>query len=252
MLDPILSARNLVKHYDGIVATDNFSFDLAPGELCAIIGPNGAGKTTLLAQLSGELQPNAGQILYLGQDVTRLSVHQRAGLGFGRSFQITSVFADFTALQNVVLAVQAQVGHSFRFWQDASTDVQLVEPALGYLNEVGLASRANALVSSLSHGEKRALEIAIALAGKPQLLLLDEPMAGMGIEESENMISLLLSLKGRISIVLIEHDMDAVFKLADRIIVLVSGACIASGDAEAIRLNPEVRKAYLGEGETTC
>lgn len=252
MLEPILSAKNLVKHYDGIVATDNFSFDLAPGELCAIIGPNGAGKTTLLAQLSGEIQPNSGQIWYLGQDVTQLSVPERASLGFGRSFQITSVFPDFTALQNVTLAVQAQVGHSFRFWRDASTDPQLVEPALGYLTEVGLGPRAHTLVSSLSHGEKRALEIAIALAGKPRLLLLDEPMAGMGVEESEKMIDLLLSLKGRLSTVLIEHDMDAVFKLADRIIVLVSGACIATGDADAIRSNPEVRKEYLGEGEPQC
>jgi len=252
MPNPILSARNLAKHYDGIVATDNFSFDLARGELCAIIGPNGAGKTTLLAQLSGELQPNSGQILYLGEDITRLSVHQRAELGFGRSFQITSVFPEFTALQNVILAVQAQVGHSFRFWRNASTDPELVEPARNYLKEVGLTARADILVSSLSHGEKRALEIAIALAGKPQLLLLDEPMAGMGVEESEKMIALLLSLKGRISIVLIEHDMDAVFKLADRILVLVSGACIATGDSETIRLNPEVRKAYLGEGEPAC
>jgi branched-chain amino acid transport system ATP-binding protein len=222
---------------------------VSDGELCAIIGPNGAGKTTLITQLSGELKPDAGSILFAGKDVTRMPVHERAALGFARSFQITSIFPEFTVLQNVALAVQAHAGHSFRFWRNAGTDPALTEPARGYLEEVGLGARADAVAASLSHGEKRALEIAIALAAQPRLLLLDEPMAGMGPEESARMVQLLSSLKGRLSTILVEHDMDAVFALADRITVLVSGRCIASGGPDDIRNNADVRRAYLGDGE---
>jgi branched-chain amino acid transport system ATP-binding protein len=249
MADALLAVDGLVKRFDGIVATDHFSLRVSDGELCAIIGPNGAGKTTLITQLSGELKPDAGSITFAGKDVTNLPVHERAALGFARSFQITSIFPEFTVLQNVALAVQAHAGHSFRFWRNAGTDPGLTEPARGFLDEVGLGARADAVASSLSHGEKRALEIAIALAARPRLLLLDEPMAGMGPEESARMVQLLSSLKGRLSTILVEHDMDAVFALADRITVLVSGRCIASGGPDDIRNNADVRKAYLGDGE---
>jgi branched-chain amino acid transport system ATP-binding protein len=244
----LLRVQGLVKRFDGILATDHFSLSVHEGELVAVIGPNGAGKTTLITQLSGELAPDEGSVVFAGRAVTRMAVHARAALGFARSFQITSIFSDFTVLQNVALAVQAKAGHSFRFWGDAGADAGLARAAMGFLEEVGLAARAALPAASLSHGEKRALEIAIALAARPRLLLLDEPMAGMGPEESERMIKLLASLKGRLSTILIEHDMDAVFALADRIAVLVSGRIIALGTPDEIRGNEEVRQAYLGEG----
>ncbi len=244
----LLRMQGLVKRFDGILATDHLSLSVHEGELVAVIGPNGAGKTTLITLLSGELAPDEGSVVFAGRAVTRLAVHARAELGFARSFQITSIFPDFTVLQNVALAVQAEAGHSFRFWGDASADAGLARTATGFLEEVGLAARAALLAASLSHGEKRALEIAIALAARPRLLLLDEPMAGMGPEESARMITLLSSLKGRLSTILIEHDMEAVFALADRIAVLVSGRIIALGTPDEIRGNEEVRQAYLGEG----
>jgi branched-chain amino acid transport system ATP-binding protein len=245
--EPLLETRALTKRFGGLVATGEVSLPVAPGEIHAVIGPNGAGKTTLIAQLAGELRPDAGTIHFAGGDVSRLGPVQRAALGIARSFQITSVFRDFTALDNVALAVQARTGHSFCFWQAAHRDPRLREPAQAVLREVGLAARADVMAAALSHGEKRALEIAMALATRPRLLLLDEPTAGMGAEESAAMVRLLAGLKGRLAIVLVEHDMDAVFALADRITVMVYGRVIASGAPEAIRGDVEVRRAYLGD-----
>jgi branched-chain amino acid transport system ATP-binding protein len=214
-----------------------------------VIGPNGAGKTTLIGQLTGEVVPDAGHIRFGGLDITALPTHQRSRLGLARSFQITSLFLDFTALDNVALAVQAHAGHSFRFWRHARGEPRLREPARKALARVGLAERADALVANMSHGEHRQLEIAMALATAPRMLLLDEPMAGMGPEESQRMVALLRELKGELTILLVEHDMEAVFALADRITVLVYGRVIASDTPEAVRANAEVRQAYLGEQE---
>jgi len=216
-------------------------------EIHAIIGPNGAGKTTLITQLFGEQLPDAGQVYFQGRDITRLALHKRAGIGLARSFQITSVFMDFSVLDNVALAVQAHSGHSFRFWQPASTEVKLRENAMMALEQVGLDERASQKASELSHGERRQLEIAMALATDPLFLLLDEPMAGMGAEESASMVKLLKSLKQDRAILLVEHDMNAVFELADRISVLVYGRLIATGLPDEIRKNSQVREAYLGE-----
>ncbi len=243
----LLETRGLVKRFGGLVATDAVSIDVRPGEIHALIGPNGAGKTTLVSQLTGSLAPDAGTIHFAGRDVTRLPTHARVRLGLARSFQITSVLREFTALENVALAVQAHAGHSFRFLADARRDERLRGPARLGLEAVGLGARADTLAAALSHGEQRQLEIAMALAGDPKLLLLDEPMAGMGAEESQHMIGFLRALKSKRAILLIEHDMDAVFQLADRITVLVYGRAIASGTPDAIRANAEVRQAYLGE-----
>lgn len=243
----LLSVQKLVKRYGGLVATDHFDFDVRPGELHAIIGPNGAGKSTLITQLAGEIRPDSGQIHFNGQDITRVKVEQRALMGLARSYQITSVFSAFTALQNVMLTVQAHQGHSFRFWTPALDQSTLVKPAQQALESVGLGARLHVPVADMAHGEQRQLELAMVLAGQPRLLLLDEPMAGMSQAESAQMTDLLLSLKGRYSIVLVEHDMDAVFKLADRITVLVYGRNIACGSIAEIRANPEVRTAYLGD-----
>ncbi len=247
MAEPLLRIEGLAKHFGGVIATDDVSLDIAGGELHAIIGPNGAGKTTLISQLAGELPPDAGRVLFAGQDITRLAAPRRSALGLARSFQITSLFAEFTALDNVALAVQAHAGHSFRFWAPARRAAELREPAGAALARVGLAARADTLVSRLSHGEHRQLELAMALATRPKLLLLDEPMAGLGPEESARMVALMRELKQEVTILLIEHDMAAVFALADRISVLVYGRVIASGAPAAIRENAEVRKAYLGE-----
>jgi branched-chain amino acid transport system ATP-binding protein len=245
--DPLLRVENLVRRFGGIVATDNLSLDIARGELHAIIGPNGAGKTTLISQLTGQLLPSSGTIRFAGQDITRLPAYRRSALGLARSFQITSLLPDFTASDNVALAAQAHDGHSFHFWRNARTESHLRKAALAALDRVGLGSRAETVVSELSHGEQRELELAVALATKPQLLLLDEPMAGLGITESARMVKLLRELRREVTIVLVEHDMDAVFALADRITVLVYGRVIASDVPAAIRQNEEVRRAYLGE-----
>ncbi|MBV8030195.1 MAG: ABC transporter ATP-binding protein, partial [Betaproteobacteria bacterium] len=221
---------------------------VAEGETHAIIGPNGAGKTTLIAQLAGNLRPDEGQIAFAGEDITALAAPARARKGLGRSFQITSLYPDFTVLQNVALAVQAREGHSFRFWRPAAADRALNEAALSVLADVGLQGRHATLARNLSYGEQRQLEIAMVLAIRPRLLLLDEPMAGMGPDESRRMIALLEGLKGRQTLVLVEHDMDAVFRLADRISVLVYGRVIATGTPAEIRANREVRAAYLGDG----
>ncbi|WP_422000624.1 ABC transporter ATP-binding protein [Reyranella sp.] len=247
MAEPLLSTDRLIKRYGGLVATDTVSIDVRPGEIHALIGPNGAGKTTLVGQLTGNIAPDSGTIRFRGRDVTRLPTHARVRLGLARSFQITSVLGAFTALDNVALAVQAHAGHSFRFLADARRDERLREPARRGLADVGLAARADTPAAALSHGEQRQLEIAMALAGDPSLLLLDEPMAGMGVEESQRMVGFLQGLKGRRAMLLIEHDMDAVFQLADRITVLVYGRAIASGTPAEIRSNPDVRQAYLGE-----
>ena len=249
MAETILATEGLVKRFGGLVATDRLSLEVAAGEVHAIIGPNGAGKTTLVAQIAGELRPDAGAIRFLGEDITQLPAHRRSLKGLARSFQITSIFQEFTALDNVALAVQAHDGHSFRFWTAARRDPALTEPALAMLDQVGLKPRAQVQASHLAHGEKRALEIAMALAARPRLLLLDEPTAGMGPDDSARMVRMLARLKGTVTILLIEHDMDAVFALADRITVLVYGRAIATGAPAAIRDNPEVRQAYLGEDD---
>ncbi|MGB6106003.1 MAG: ABC transporter ATP-binding protein [Pusillimonas sp.] len=245
----LLTVRQLVKRYGGLTATDHFDFDLRAGEIHAIIGPNGAGKSTLITQLAGEIKPDAGQILFEGQDITGERVEQRALRGIARSYQITSVFPEFSALQNVMLTVQAHQGHSFRFWTPTSRQPSLIEPASQALERVGLKDRQHVPVSDMAHGEQRQLELAMVLAGQPRLLLLDEPMAGMSQAESTQMTSLLHSLKGQYGIVLVEHDMDAVFKLADRITVLVYGRGIVCGTPDEIRNHPDVRAAYLGGDE---
>jgi len=243
----LLRVEKLVRRFGGLVATDNLSMEVVRGELHAIIGPNGAGKTTLISQLTGQLMPNSGTIHFAGRDITGLPPYRRSGLGLARSFQITSLLRDFTAADNVALAAQAHAGHSYRFWANAQKERALREAAHAALARVGLDKRANVPVSELSHGEQRELELAVALATKPQLLLLDEPMAGLGVTESQRMVALLKELRKEVTIMLVEHDMEAVFALADRITVLVYGGVIACGKPDEIRNNEEVRRAYLGD-----
>ncbi len=247
MAEPLLQIAGLCKRFGGVVATDSVTLDIPHGECHAIIGPNGAGKTTLIGLLAGEISPLSGTIKFDGNDITVMSVDRRSKLGMARSFQITSLFPEFTALENVALAAQAHAGHSFRFWKDAWHDETLCQPARAALARVGMSDRAGTAVGKLSHGEQRQLEIAMALATKPRMLLLDEPMAGMGPEECARMVGILRELKGKITTLLIEHDMEAVFALADRITVLVYGRVIASGDPAVIRADAAVREAYLGE-----
>ena len=247
MAEPLLRVEKLVRRFGGIVATDHVSLDVQQGELHAIIGPNGAGKTTLISQLTGQLLPHGGSIQLAGRDITRVPAYRRSALGLARSFQITSLLLDFTAADNVALAAQAHDGHSFHFWGNARKIAHLRNAAQAALDRVGLGPRADVLVARLSHGEQRELELAVALATRPQLLLLDEPMAGLGITESARMVKLLQELRREVSIVLVEHDMDAVFALADRISVLVYGRVIASGAPAEIRQNEEVKRAYLGD-----
>jgi len=247
MSAPVLRVENLHKRFGALTVTDDVTLDVAGGELHALIGPNGAGKTTLINQISGLLAPDAGRILFDGQDVAALPVHARAALGLARSFQITSILPDFSALENVALAVQARTGSSFRFFGRADAEAGLNARAAAALAEVGLAERAGVPAGHLSHGEKRALELAIALAMEPKLLLLDEPMAGAGREETERLVALLARLKGRFPMVLVEHDMTAVFALADRISVLIYGRILASGAPDAVRSDPAVVAAYLGD-----
>ena len=247
MAEALLEVRGLCKAFGALRATDNVAFDVREGETHAIIGPNGAGKTTLIGQLAGNLRPDAGHIRFAGEDITALAAHKRSRKGLARSFQITSIYREFTALDNVALAVQAQAGHSFRFWRAAREERELRDPAQAYLEEVGLGPRAGAIAANMSHGEHRQLEIAIALASRPRLLLLDEPVAGMGADETQRMIRFLGTLKGKMTMILVEHDMDAVFTLADRISVLVYGRIIATGTPDETHANPEVRAAYLGE-----
>ena len=245
--DRHLEARGLHKSFGGLQAATDLSMRAQQGEVHAVIGPNGAGKTTLVHMLSGFLRPDSGSIVFGGDDITGLSAPGRVQRGLARSFQITSVFREFTVLENVVLPIQARQGHSFRFWQAAMRDPGLTGPARALLEEVGLGDRAATRAGHLAHGEQRQLEIAIALATNPSFLLLDEPMAGMGPEENRALIDFLGALKKTHGMLLIEHDLDAVFALADRITVLVYGRVIASGRPDEIRRNREVRTAYLGE-----
>ncbi|HUK03766.1 MAG TPA: ABC transporter ATP-binding protein [Burkholderiales bacterium] len=247
MSSPLLETVGLRKAFGALVATDGVDFDVREGETHAVIGPNGAGKTTFIKQLSGELQPDTGSVRFAGEDITRLPPQRRSRKGLARSFQITSIFHDFSTLDNVALAIQAYAGHSFRFWRAAREDASLIQPAMQLLKQVGLEGKAQVLATKLSHGEHRQLEIAMALATRPRLLLLDEPVAGMGTDESARMVKFLETLKGSKTIVLVEHDMDAVFSLADRISVLVYGRIVATGTPAEIRANAEVRAAYLGE-----
>jgi branched-chain amino acid transport system ATP-binding protein len=247
MAEPLLAIAGLVKRFGGLLATDDLHLAIEADEIHAVIGPNGAGKTTLVAQLQGEIRPDAGTIRFAGEDVTHLKPHQRAARGIARSFQITSIFRDLTVLDNVALAVQAQAGHSFGMWRPAAAEAELREPARAMLDQVGLAARADVQAGRLAHGEQRQLELAMALATHPRLLLLDEPMAGMGKEDSERMVQLIRRLKGSHTLLLVEHDMDAVFALADRITVLVYGKAIATGTPAEIRANIAVRQAYLGD-----
>lgn len=243
----LLKVHELKKNFGAVEASKNFSLDIIEGEIHALIGPNGAGKTTAIKQLSGEIFPDSGTIEFNGQDITRLPAHQRALLGLARSFQITSIFEDMSTEENIALAVQAHSGHSFHFWRAASKDPQLQIPTQAALQKAGLLERRHTLAANLSHGEKRQLEVGMALAGNPSLLLLDEPMAGMGPGGSVKMTQLIRSLKGQLTILLVEHDMNAVFSLADRITVLVYGEPIATGTPDEISRNADVRRAYLGE-----
>ena len=240
-------AQGLTKSFGALKATDDLSLDIIEGEIHAVIGPNGAGKTTAIAQLSGELKSDAGSIWFAEREIGGLPLYARARLGLARSFQITSLFLGFTAEDNVAMAIQAHDGHSFRFWKSAWTEPRLRDPARRVLRQVGLEERAGVPAANLAHGEQRQLELAMALATRPSLLLLDEPMAGMGPEDSKGMVNLLGGLKAEVTILLVEHDMDAVFALADRVTVLVSGRAIATGSPEEIRENAAVREAYLGE-----
>lgn len=243
----LLSVTGLVKRFGGLTATDHFDLELPTGELHALIGPNGAGKTTLMGQLTGELQSDEGDIRFDGQSILDWSVPRRALGGIARSYQITQLLKGFSVLENVLLMVQARCGHSFRMWKPVLREATLVRPAMEALERVGLAHRAHDDVSALAHGEHRQLELAMALAMKPRLLLLDEPLAGMSQAESSTMIDLLQRLKRQYTILLVEHDMQAVFSLADRISVLVYGRVIACGEPSHIQDDPAVKLAYLGD-----
>ncbi|TWG65568.1 MULTISPECIES: ABC transporter ATP-binding protein [unclassified Aminobacter] len=249
MAEPVLDIRDLRKTFGALKATDGVSLDLRPGEIHALIGPNGAGKSTLIHQIAGTLKPDAGEVRFLGQTVNQLGVAERARMGLGRSFQVSSLATEFSALRNVMLAVQSKQGSSFRFFKPVMRDKSLTEPAMAALERVGLKDRAHVPAAELSHGERRQLEIAIALALDSKAFLLDEPMAGMGPEGSRQLTGFLDGLRHEAPILLVEHDMDAVFALADRISVLVYGRIIASGSVDDIRNNPEVRRAYLGDME---
>jgi branched-chain amino acid transport system ATP-binding protein len=247
--DVLLHVNQLVKRFGGFAATDHANLSVKRGALHALIGPNGAGKTTLIHQISGALQPDSGSVHFAGQDITTMPMHQRALRGLLRSYQITSIFKKLSVLDNIALAVQARSGSSMRFWTSARSETTRYAEAASVADRVGLGPRMNTLSGLLSHGQQRQLELGLVLAAKPQLLLLDEPMAGMGPDESECMVALLQSLRGEVTILLVEHDMDAVFRLADTISTLVFGQVIATGSAQEIRDNPAVRRAYLGDDE---
>lgn len=249
-MSTLLAITGLKRHFGGLWATNGVDLEITAGEIHALIGPNGAGKTTLVHLISGGLLADAGRIAFAGTDITGLTMHERVALGITRSYQITQVFPHLPLLENVRLAVQSRRrdwGSSFRFWRPASADYAMLEEAEEWLGRVGLAEQAGALACDVSHGEQRALELAMALATRPRLLLLDEPLAGMGPEESEHMTRLIETLKGEQTVLLVEHDMDAVFRLADRVSVLVAGRIVASGKPDAVRADPEVRRAYLGD-----
>ncbi|MBR0641839.1 ATP-binding cassette domain-containing protein [Roseomonas hellenica] len=250
--EPLLILDGLRKHYGGLAVTDGVSLDLRMGEIHAIIGPNGAGKTTLIHQVSGTVAPDAGRVIFGGRDITRLSFPARVRAGLARSFQITSILPGFSALENAALAAQRRHGSSFRFFRAAARDAALNAAGMAALETVGLAERATMQAGALSHGEKRQLELALALATAPRALLLDEPLAGAGQEETARLIAILRALRERYAILLVEHDMDAVFALADRVTVLEQGRVLATGTPAAIRADAAVRVAYLGEEEIPC
>ena len=245
MAEPLLQIDNVVKRYGGLIATDHLSLAIADGELHALIGPNGAGKTTLISQVTGEIRPDSGAILLRGRSLLHLGTAARTRLGLARTFQIVQLLNEATALGNVAIAVAAR-HPTFDFWNRARNNA-IESKALSYLAQAGLGERGATLAANLSHGEQKQLELAIALATQPRLLLLDEPLAGLGVAESQRMIEILAGLKGRLTMLLVEHDLDAVYALADRISVLVNGRLIATGGAEDIRSNAQVRDAYLGE-----
>ena len=247
MTEPLLSVQDLSKSYGALKVTQDVSLDVHEGQLHAIIGPNGAGKTTLISQLSGQLRPDSGRVVYAGQDITRLDMAGRVRLGLARSFQLTTLLPSFSVLENVALAVQARNGSSFRFLRPAASEQALNDQAMACLADVGLADRSRRLAGLLSHGEKRQLELAVALATQPRLLLLDEPLAGTGHEEAAHLVDMFGRLKNRVTMVLIEHDMDVVFALADMVSVLVYGQIVASGPPSDVRADVKVRAAYLGE-----
>ena len=247
----MLELRNVSKRFGGVVATDDVTLEVGRGEVHALIGPNGAGKTTLVAQISGQLPVDTGRIVFEGEDITPLKAHARVRAGLARSYQVTSLFRRFTVLENLALAVQARSGSSFSFWRPLAAETALADEARMLAEEVGLSEKIHTAAASLAHGEQRALEVGLALATRPRLLLLDEPMAGMGPQESARMLALVEGMRERmgerLTVLLVEHDMDAVFRLAQRISVLVNGRLIASGTPQAIRADREVRKAYLGD-----
>jgi len=243
----MLEVRGVSKTFGGVRALDDVTLDVRRDEIHALIGPNGAGKTTLVGQLAGEIPLDRGRILLDGAEISRMPTHARARCGLARSYQITSVFRDMSVIDNVALAVQAHDGHSFRFWRPVRSEHRLRNRAMEMLKAVGLAPLAGQPVGALAHGQQRSLEIAMALASEPKLLLLDEPLAGTGVEEGREMIDILSRLREGRAVLLVEHDMDAVFRLADRISVLVYGRLVATGRPEEIRADPHVRAAYLGE-----
>jgi branched-chain amino acid transport system ATP-binding protein len=246
MSSALLSIIGLTKRFGGLVVSNELNLEIEAGETHAVIGPNGAGKTTLINQIQGELRADSGRIVFDGRDISRASAPYRARLGIARTYQITSVFPEFSVITNVAVARQVAAGHSFRFIQAAESDRNLIDPALETICRVGLADRANVLAQDLSHGERRQLEIAMALTRRPRLMLLDEPMAGMGGRDSARMKRLLAEIKKTCTILLVEHDMDAVFALADRVTVLVAGRNVATGNPDQIRADKRVRDAYLG------
>jgi branched-chain amino acid transport system ATP-binding protein len=243
----MLSLSEVSKRFGGVVATDRVNLEVAQGEVHALIGPNGAGKTTLIGQISGSVATDRGTIRFLDEDITRLAQHQRVARGLARSFQITSIFKRFSVLENLSLAVQARSGSSFSFWRPLASEAALSDEARALASQINLQNRGDVLAGNLAHGEQRVLEVGLALATQPKLVLLDEPMAGMGPEESQRMIELVARIRAHVTVLLVEHDMDAVFRLADRITVLMNGRVIATGEPHAIRSHPEVRRAYLGD-----
>ena len=247
MAETLLRIEALVKRFGGLVATDRVTLEVHAGEVHALIGPNGAGKTTLVAQVAGSLRPDAGRVLFGGADVTRLAQHARVAAGLARSYQITSVFKSFNVRDNLALAVQARSGSSLSFWRPLRRETALFAQAEALAAEVGLAARLDADAAQLSHGEQRALEVGLALATRPRMLLLDEPMAGVGPQEARRVVELITRLRRTATVLLVEHDMDAVFQLADRISVLVAGRVIATGTPQQIRRDAAVRHAYLGD-----
>jgi branched-chain amino acid transport system ATP-binding protein len=243
----LLELKEVSKRFGGVVATDSVSLRVAQGEVHALIGPNGAGKTTLIGQISGSLPCDSGQIFLEKKEITRWRQHERVRAGLARSYQITSIFKRFSVLDNLALAVQARSGSSFSFWHPVAREAALFDEARAIADEVGLGPKIDSPGAALAHGEQRALEVGLALATRPRLVLLDEPMAGMGPEESQRMIALIGRIRANVTVLLVEHDMDAVFRLADHITVLVNGRVIATDRPEKIRLDPEVRRAYLGD-----